>query len=80
MNLGYVYRAALALGHHEPISIETDGNIWTGTSDDRYDLTDQECAAVHKEAAKAFAQDQATKEAALKRIGLTADEIRVIFG
>jgi hypothetical protein len=80
MHPGYIYRAALALGHHEPISIETDGKIWTGTSNDRYDLTDDECAAVHKKAADAFAEDQATKEAALKRIGLTADEIRVIFG
>lgn len=80
MELGYIYRAALALGHHEPISIEPDGRIWTGIESDRYDLTDAENAAVHAKATQLVTENAARRETIMGKLGLTADEITVLFG
>ena len=35
MNLQLIREACQALGVKEPISIEPDGTVWTGTDDDR---------------------------------------------
>lgn len=79
MNLGYIYRAALALGHHEPISIEPNGHIWTGIESDRYDLTDAENAAVQAKAVELQNESKAQREAILGKLGLTADEFALLI-
>lgn len=80
MELGYIYRAALALGHHEPISIEPNGHIWTGIQSDRYDLTDAENAAVHAKAAELVTENTARREAIMGKLGLTADDLATLLG
>ena len=76
-------KAALALGHEEPISIEPDGTIWLGIDADRQYLTAAQLKAVHDKAAKweadtaAAAASGRTKLAAL---GLTDDEIDALLG
>lgn len=76
-------KAALALGHEEPISIEPDGTIWLGIDPDRQYLTDAQLKAVHDKAAKWEADAAAAKESArakLKALGLTDDEIAALVG
>ena len=79
MNFGYIYRAALALGHHEPISIEPNGHIWTGTENDRYDLTDAENAAVQAKAVELQNENEARRQAILGKLGLTADDLALLI-
>jgi hypothetical protein len=79
MNIGHIYRAALALGHHEPISIEPSGHIWTGIETDRYDLTDAENAAVHAKAAELETENEARRETIMGKLGLTADDLRILL-
>lgn len=80
MNIGYIYRAALALGHHEPISIEPNGHIWTGIQSDRYDLTDAETAAVFAKAAELVTENTVRREAIMGKLGLTADDLATLLG
>jgi len=83
MELALLRKAALSLGHNEPISIEPDGTIWLGNSDNRVYLTDAQLTAVQNKAtqinnaATAAAQSGRAKLAAL---GLTDDEINALLG
>lgn len=79
MNIGYIYRAALALGHHEPISIEPNGHIWTGIQSDRYDLTDAENAAVQAKAVELQTENEARRQAILGKLGLTAEDLALLI-
>jgi len=80
MNIILLLAAAVALGHQEPISVEPDGTIWLGTSDNKKDLTDKELDAVQKKA-KELANDKvAAKQVVLDRLGITADEAALLLG
>jgi len=80
MNTIILLAAAVALGHQEPISVEPDGTIWLGTSDNKKDLTDKELDAVQKKA-KELANDKvAAKQVVLDRLGITADEAALLLG
>lgn len=76
-------KAALALGHQEPISIELDGTIWLGIDPDRVYLTAAQLKAVHDKAASWETDAAAAKESAgakLKALGLTDAEIAALVG
>ena len=79
MNIAYIRQAAIVLGHEEPISIEPDGTIWTGTEYDRKDLTETEQTAVHAKAVQLETEKQNAKQAVLNKLGLTADEAAALF-
>ena len=80
MNTIYLLAAAVALGHQEPISVEPDGTIWLGTSDNKKDLTNNELDAVQKKAKELANEKAAAKQAVLDRLGITADEVALLFG
>jgi len=80
MNIILLLAAAIALGHQEPISVEPDGTIWVGTSDNKKDLTDKELDAVQKKAKELANDKAAAKQAVLDRLGITADEAALLLG
>lgn len=80
MNFAQLYKAALALGFSEPISIEADGKIWTGQNDTRYDLTAAENAKVHKKATELAEEIAAKRLAVINKLGLTDDEVAALLG
>ena len=80
MNTIYLLAAAVALGHQEPISVEPDGTIWIGTSENRKDLTNNELDAVQKKVKELANEKAAAKQAVLDRLGITADEAALILG
>jgi hypothetical protein len=80
MNTIYLLAAAVALGHQEPISVEPDGTIWVGTSDNKKDLTDKELDAVQKKVKELANEKAAAKQAVLDRLGITADEAALLLG
>jgi len=80
MNTIYLLAAAVALGHQEPISVEPNGSIWLGTSDNKKDLTDKELDAVHKKAQELVNDKSAARQAVLDRLGITADEAALLLG
>jgi hypothetical protein len=80
MNTIYLLAAAVALGHQEPISVEPDGTIWVGTSENRKDLTNNELDAVQKKVKELANEKAAAKQAVLDRLGITADEAALILG
>ena len=76
-------RAAVELGHQEPISIEPDGTIWLGDDDDRVYLTDAQLTAVNNKATQirnAATAAAASGRAKLAALGLTDDEINALLG
>jgi len=79
MNLNLLRQSAIALGHVEPISIESDGTIWLGQDTDRVYLTDPEQKAVTKKAQTIEAERASAKQAVLDRLGITADEAALLF-
>ena len=79
MNTISLLAAAVALGHQEPISVEPDGTIWTGTSDNKKDLTDKELDAVQKKAKELVNEKAAAKQVVLDRLGITADEAALLL-
>jgi hypothetical protein len=78
--MNYLLEAAQALGHAEPISVEPDGTIWLGTNDDRTYLTATQLKAVKTKAEQIATDKQNNKQAALDKLGLTADEAAALFG
>jgi len=80
MNIILLHAAAVALGHQEPISVEPDGTIWLGTSDNKKNLTDKELDAVQKKAQELANDKVAAKQAVLDRLGITADEASLLLG
>lgn len=80
MNTIYLLAAAVALGHQEPISVEPDGTIWVGTSDNRKHLTDKELDAVQKKVKELANEKAVAKQAVLDRLGISADEVALLFG
>lgn len=78
----YLRKAALALGHSEPISIEPDGTIWIGTDEARQYLTDKEQKAVQTKAEELSAKNKNARASALAKLaalGLTDDEIAALL-
>lgn len=79
MNTILLLNAAVALGHQEPISVEPDGTIWLGTSDNRTDLTDRELDAVKIKAQELQNEKTQARQAILDRLGITADEVVLLL-
>jgi hypothetical protein len=80
MNTIYLLAAAVALGHQEPISVEPDGTIWLGTSDNKKDLNDKELDAVQKKVKELANDKAAARQVVLDRLGITADEAALLLG
>jgi hypothetical protein len=80
MNIIYLLAAAVALGYQEPISVEPDGTIWLGTSDNKKDLTGKELDAVQKKAKELENIKVAARQVVLDRLGITADEAALLLG
>jgi len=80
MNLDLIRQAAIELGFNEPISIEPDATIWLGTNDDRTYLTAAQLNAVKTKAEQMATNKETTRQAALDKLGLTADEAAALFG
>ena len=78
--MNYLLEAAQALGHAEPISVEPDGTIWTGTNNERTYLTATQLKAVKTKAEQIATEKQNAKQAVLDKLGLTADEVAALFG
>ena len=78
--MNYLLEAAQALGYAEPISVEPDGTIWTGTNDERTYLTATQLKAVKTKAEQIATEKQNAKQAVLDKLGLTADEAAALFG
>jgi hypothetical protein len=75
-----LYLAAKELGHADPISVEPDGTIWTGTNNAKNYLTDTEQKAVIAKVNKAAADKASARQAVLDRLGITADEAALLLG
>ena len=80
MNLELLHKAAIQLGHAEPISIEPDGTIWLGTDADRTYLTATQLKAVKTKAEQIATDKQTARQTVLDKLGLTADEAAALFG
>ena len=83
MELSDLRKAALALGHQEPISIESDGTIWLGIDPDRVYLTAQQLDAVKDKAKKTqddVAAARASAKAKLAALGLSEAEVAALLG
>ena len=83
MELSDLRKAALALGHEEPISIEPDGTIWLGIDPDRVYLTAQQLNAVKDKAKKTqddVAAARASAKAKLAALGLSEAEVAALLG
>ena len=78
--MNYLLEAAQTLGYAEPISVEPDGTIWTGTNDERTYLTATQLKAVKTKAEQIATEKQNAKQAVLDKLGLTADEAAALFG
>ena len=79
MNIILLLAAAVALGHQEPISVEPDGTIWIGTSDNRTDLTDRELDAVKNKAEQLQIEKEQARQEILNRLGITPDEVVLLL-
>lgn len=80
MNIDLIRKACHALDIAEPISIELDGTVWTGSDDDRHY---PDMKAILKKAdtiAKDLEKARTALLAKLKDLGLTDAEISVLFG
>lgn len=80
MNLDLIRKACHALNIAEPISIEPDGTVWTGSDDDRqyHDMTAilQKADTIAKDLEKA----RTALLAKLHDLGLTETEISLLLG
>lgn len=76
MNQDQIREACLSLGMSEPISIEPDGTVWTGIDPDRVyaDMT-----LVLAECERVVEAQAAAKQALLDRLGITAEEARLLL-
>jgi len=68
-------RACQSLGHSN-VSVEADGTCWTGTEDNK---TVIDSALVDAEVVRIEGEKQAAKQALLDRLGITADEARLLL-
>jgi hypothetical protein len=76
MNLKIVKQACRNLGLEEPISIEPDGTVWTGLFEERV-YADMD--VVNAEIARIESENSAAKQAVLDRLGITAEEARLLL-
>lgn len=80
MNIDLIRKACHALNIAEPISIEPDGTVWTGSDDDR-DYPDMK--PILKKAdtiAKDVEKARTALLAKLKELGLSEAEISLLVG
>jgi hypothetical protein len=80
MNTQQLHEAAAEIGHLEPVSIEPDGSMWTGTIDNKKDLTEDEIKAITKKANDKETAKATAKAALLDKLGITADEAALLLG
>ena len=79
MNIIALIDACNVLGISD-YNIEPDGVIWTGTNDNRTNLTNAQQKAVHAKATAAETGRAAAKTALLNKLGITADEAALLLG
>ena len=83
MELSDLRKAALALGHQEPISIEPDGTIWLGTDADRQYLTAAQLKTVEDKARQTLDDAALARTSArtkLAALGLNQAEVAALLG
>jgi hypothetical protein len=78
MNTILLHLAAVELDL-APLSIEPDGTMWTGLETERTDLTTAQVTAITKRATELEAEQKSAKQAVLDRLGITADEARMLL-
>lgn len=79
MNDRIIRRACAALGISEPISIEPDGTIWTGTYEDKVFV---DVDAVHAKVIELETEEASKRQSALSKLielGLTEEEVKLIL-
>ena len=76
MNEENIRKACLSLGMVEPISIEPDGTVWLGPDDNRIY---PDMAPILAECERVVDAQAAAKQALLDRLGITADEARLLL-
>jgi hypothetical protein len=79
MDLALLREACLSLGMEEPISIEPDGTVWTGSDDDRLY---PKMAPILKEAEAITARRAALRAsvlAKLEALGFSVEEIAELW-
>ena len=79
MNSFQIITAALDLGYDISLTIEADGSMWTGTDDNRTNLTATQIAEIEKHATKLEKEKLAAKQAVFTKLGLTADEVAALL-
>ena len=79
MNSFKFIAAGLDLGYDTSLTIEADGSMWTGTDDDRTNLTTTQITAIKKRAKELETSKVSAKEAVLTKLGLTADEVAALL-
>ena len=62
-----------------PLSVEPDGTMWTGLETERTDLTAAQVTAINKRATELETAKAAAKQDVLDRLGITADEARMLL-
>lgn len=76
MNEIIVRQACYNIGLVEPISIEPDGTVWTGADNARvYEDMD----AINAEVVRLEQETKTAKQALLDRLGITAEEARMLL-
>lgn len=76
MNREIIRKACLSVGFEEPISIEPDGTVWLGLDDNR---TYPDMAPIWVEYEKLVQQESVAKQELLDRLGITAEEARLLL-
>lgn len=79
MNNFGLLAAGLDLGYDSSLTIEADGSMWTGTDDDRTNLTATQVTAIKKRAKELETAKVSAKEAVLTKLGLTAEEVTALL-
>ena len=79
MNNFQLMAAGLDLGYDTSLTIETDGSMWTGTDENRTNLTAKQITAIENRATELETEKNSAKQAVLTKLGLTADEVAALF-
>ena len=79
MNNFELLAAGLNLDYETSLTIEADGSMWTGTDDNRTNLTATQIDEIKKHATKLKNEKLAAKQAVFIKLGLTADEVAALL-
>ncbi len=76
MSTSLIRQACINLGLVEPISVEQDGTVWTGVDPDR---VYPDMAPILAECERVVDAQATAKQALLDRLGITAEEARMLL-